>query len=306
MEYQLKTPVAFLIFNRLDVTQKIFEVIRHVRPTKLLVVADGPRLGIYGEHEKCAAVRAIIDTIDWPCEVLKNYSDINLGCKVRVSSGIDWVFENVEEAIILEDDCLPHPDFFVFCEKMLEFYRDDDRVAMIAGTNYMHDKLAIKESYCFSRLFNIWGWASWRRAWRRYDLTLKDWAQFKRDGQLRNYYNEPYKQKIMASMFDEAFNNRIDTWDIQWAYSCLFNNAVSIVPKKNLISNIGVVGTHTSGNSTGNYFPLFPIDVDFVHPEKVSPNILYDDYMFRKRLRLSLFYRVRMVYQLLKRKIGFT
>ena len=130
----LKTPVAFIIFKRPDTTKKVFETIRQIKPSKLFVIADGPREE-KRETEKCAATRAIIDSIDWDCEVLKNYSDLNLGCKKRVATGLDWVFSIVEEAIILEDDCVPHPTFYRFCEKLLEKYRDDKRIMTICGTN---------------------------------------------------------------------------------------------------------------------------------------------------------------------------
>ena len=151
------TPVAFIIFNRPDTTKRVFAEIAKARPPKLLVIADGPRADHPADVEKCAAVRAIIDGVDWDCEVLKNYSDVNLGCKRRVSSGLDWVFDTVEEAIILEDDCLPHPTFFRFCEEMLEKYRDDKRIAMISGDNLQFGRKRTGYSYYFSRYPHIWG-----------------------------------------------------------------------------------------------------------------------------------------------------
>jgi hypothetical protein len=134
-KFQLKTPVALIIFKRPDTTERVFETIRQAKPPKLLVVADGPRTDQPGEAEKCAATRAIIDRVDWDCEVLKNYSDSNLGCGLRPATGISWVFEQVEEAIVLEDDCVPHPTFFRFCEELLEYYRHDERIMSISGIN---------------------------------------------------------------------------------------------------------------------------------------------------------------------------
>src|SRR5512139_3287315 len=174
-DWQLKTPVAFIIFNRPDTAERVFAEIAKARPPKLLVVADGPRANRSGEAEKCAATRAIIDRVDWDCEVLTNFSDTNLGCKNRVSSGIDWVFEQVPEAIILEDDCLPHPTFFRFCEELLERYRDDERIGMISGDNFQLGQKRTDASYYFSRYNHIWGWASWRRAWRHYDREASAW-----------------------------------------------------------------------------------------------------------------------------------
>ncbi len=175
-DWQLTTPVAFIIFKRPDTTRKVFEEIRRAKPPKLLVIADGPRPNIVGEAEKCAAARAIIDSVDWECEVLKNYSDENLGCKQRVSSGLDWVFDNVEEAIILEDDCLPHPTFFRFCEELLEKYRGDERIMTIGGTNLLKNWKSDIQSYHCSNYFNCWGWATWKRVWKHYDVDMKLWG----------------------------------------------------------------------------------------------------------------------------------
>jgi hypothetical protein len=163
IQWHVNTPIAFFIFNRPDTTARVFEAIRQAQPSKLLVVADGPRSTRPGEAEKCAATRAIIDQVDWECEVLTNYSDVNLGCRHRVSSGLDWVFEQVEEAIILEDDCLPHPTFFRFCEELLEWYRHDHRIVAISGDNFQNGHQSGEFSYYFSRYVHIWGWATWRR-----------------------------------------------------------------------------------------------------------------------------------------------
>ena len=149
-DWQLKTAVAFIIFNRPDTTELVFREIAKAKPPVLLVVADGPRLGHQEEPELCAATRAIIGRVNWDCEVLTNYSDVNLGCKLRVSSGLDWVFDQVEEAIILEDDCLPHQSFFQFCEELLSKYRDDERIAMISGNNIQLGRKRTKDSYYFS------------------------------------------------------------------------------------------------------------------------------------------------------------
>src|SRR5262245_27851901 len=132
---QINTPLAFLVFRRPQTTARVWEAIRQARPKTLLIVADGPRATHTGETELCAQVRAICDRVDWPCEVLRNYAETNLGCRQRVSSGLDWVFQTVEEAIILEDDCLPHPTLFSYCQELLERYRYDERVMLISGAN---------------------------------------------------------------------------------------------------------------------------------------------------------------------------
>src|SRR5712692_5523584 len=150
MSTMLTTPVALIIFNRPETTARVFAEIAKARPSRLLLVADGPRLDHPEDVEKCTATRAIVEQVDWPCEVLTNFSEANLGCKMRPVSGINWVFENVEEAIILEDDCLPHPSFFPFCQELLERYRDDQRVMMIGGTNLLGEWRTGAQNYFFS------------------------------------------------------------------------------------------------------------------------------------------------------------
>jgi hypothetical protein len=184
--YQLRTPVAFIIFNCPETTDRVFEQIAKAKPSKLLVIADGPRENSPGEAERCAAVRSIIDNVDWDCEVLTNYSDVNLGCKRRIASGLDWVFDTVEEAIILEDDCLPDPTFFRFCDELLEKYRDDERITMISGDNFQFDRKKTDSSYYFSRDPHIWRWASWRHVWKNYDVDMQLWPEI-RDGGWLNY-----------------------------------------------------------------------------------------------------------------------
>ncbi len=174
-------PVAFLIFNRPELTRKVFATIAQAKPSKLLVVADGPRADVPDDREKCSEARAIIGRIDWDCEVLTNYSSANMGCRARISTGLEWVFTNVEEAIILEDDCIPHPTFFRFCKELLTRYRDDQRVMMISGDNFQMGRNRTPYSYYFSRFFHCWGWATWRRAWRHYDIDMELWPSL-RDG----------------------------------------------------------------------------------------------------------------------------
>jgi hypothetical protein len=180
-DWKLSTPVAFLIFNRATTTERVFAEIARAKPRQLLLIADGPRPDREEEADRCAATRAIVDQVNWDCQVLKNYADCNLGCKKRVSSGLDWVFRNVEEAIILEDDCLPHPTFFRFCQEMLEKYRSDTRIMQICGFNALYEQQSLPYSYYFSKFGPIWGWASWRRAWEHYDVDMKLWPLVKRE-----------------------------------------------------------------------------------------------------------------------------
>jgi hypothetical protein len=287
-EMEFKTPVAFFIFNRPNTTARVFSEIRRAKPAKLLVVADGPRPERADEADLCTAARRVVEQVDWPCEVLKNYAQENLGCRGRVSSGLAWVFSEVEEAIILEDDCLPEPGFFHFCEKLLEKYRHDEKVMMIGGTNYLLDRLRIPESYCFSRYFAIWGWATWRRAWNRYDITMRDWPRFRRERQLDCFYPQRFMRRRISGMFEDAYQGRIDTWDIQWFFSCLSNGGLSIVPRVNLVSNIGTTGTHSSEYSANVFFQTFSLDTDdLVHPRQVCQDLRYDNVFFSERLKTT-------------------
>jgi len=184
LEKAVETPLLFLVFNRPEPTARVFERIRAMRPATLYVSADGPRAGRDGEYDACRKVREIVKNVDWDCDTKYLFHDSNLGCKKGVSTGITWFFENEAEGIVLEDDCLPDPSFFQFCSELLTRYRDDGRIGLIAGTNYLGES-ECEDDYFFSRHCPIWGWASWRRAWSRYDLAMRDWPEFKRRGFLQ-------------------------------------------------------------------------------------------------------------------------
>lgn len=179
------TPVALLTFARPAETARVFDAIRQMRPRTLLVVSDGTRQDRPDEAGRVAQTRALLDTIDWDCDLRTNFAPTNMGCRRRVSSGLDWVFQQVDRAIILEDDCLPSPAFFQYCAEMLQRYQDNPQVMTISGMTYFSGKHRIVDSYHFSRYPLIWGWASWARAWHHYDVDMKDWPQQKADGLLR-------------------------------------------------------------------------------------------------------------------------
>ena len=303
----MKTPVAFIIFNRPDTAERVFSEIAKARPSRLLVIADGPREDRPGELEKCKASRAIIDRVDWPCEVLTNYSEVNLGCKNRVSSGIDWLFGQVEEAIILEDDCLPEPSFFQFCEEMLERYRHDERIGMVSGTNFLDNKITIDESYYFSNYMTIWGWATWRRAWQAYDVKGTVWSKLKNEKFLDSYFVSKLERKYWTYAFDGVYEGRIDTWDYQWVLCNWAQSRLSIVPKVNLISNIGFRSdaTHTSKQSIYAAMSTDALGFPLSHPRLQYANPLADSLSARAQFT-SVFFRLlrnrgkAMVMQFLK------
>jgi hypothetical protein len=273
----LHTPVVFIIFNRADTTERVFAEIAKAKPSKLLVVADGPRADRPGEAEKCAAARAIIERVDWRCEVVRNYSDINLGCGRRPATGISWVFEEVEEAIILEDDCVPNPSFFRFCEELLEKYRDDERVMMIGGRNHLLGQNLIKYSYYFSRIPNCWGWATWRRAWQHYDIELKLWPSIRDTSFLMNSLGDHRAVEHWKSIFDEAYarGGNVDYWDYQWNFTCWAQSGFVILPNVNLISNIGF-GEHASHTKSVKDIRANIPSAEMVFPIKHPPYTVWD------------------------------
>ena len=242
----MKTPIVFLIFNRPELTAKVFEVIRQAKPPMLLVVADGPRPERVNEVKKCEQTRAVIDGVDWNCQVLTNYSDINLGCAKRVSSGLNWVFETVESAIILEDDCLPDPTFFRYCEELLDYYHQEERVMSIGGTNFKFGQKPTEYSYYYSGFHDCWGWATWRRAWQYFDFEMKRWPKL-RDGDFLTQ-KLPHKRAVQywKQEFQDTYEGRINSWFYRWLLSCWVQNGLAIRPNVNLVSNLGFSVTNSS------------------------------------------------------------
>lgn len=293
-EFTLTTPVAFIIFNRPDTTALVFAEIAKARPPKLLVVGDGPRTHKAGEADRVAATRAIINQVDWPCEVLTHYSETNLGCKKRVSSGIDWVFEQVEEAIILEDDCLPDSSFFRFCQEMLGRYRSDARIGMISGDNFQIGRKPGTESYYFSKYTHIWGWASWRDRWQTYDVNMGLWPKVRDEGRLEDLVLEKSEVSYWHAIFERVHRGEIDTWDYQWCFTNWVMGRLNILPSVNLISNVGfgADATHTTSSSPLANLVTRPISFPLVHPEIRTRNREADRYSDRRCFRTALIPRV--------------
>lgn len=295
-DFQLKTPVAFIIFNRPDTTERVFAEIARARPPKLLVVGDGARTDREGEAAKVAATRAIIKRVDWPCEVLTNFSEVNLGCKVRVSSGLDWVFEQVPEAIILEDDCLPHPTFFRFCEELLERYRDDQRVGMISGDNFQFGRRLNDDSYYFSNINHIWGWASWRNRWQHdYDVTMKHWPKVCDEGRVADWASTKSEHDSLTDTFEKVYQGKIDTWDYQWNFASRLNGRIAVLPNVNMISNIGfgVGATHTTGESEFSNMSVAEIQFPLKHPVAIFSSHSLDSFFNKRAMQTTLNQRIK-------------
>lgn len=277
------TPIVLILFNRPDTSRQVFEMVRCVRPKKLLVIADGPRTERPGETEKCAIVQSLIKKVDWPCDLLTNISPHNMGCKLRVSSGLDWVFQNVDEAVILEDDCLPNHSFFRYCAELLALYRNDERIMHIGGANFQFGKIRGDGSYYFSRKAHVWGWATWKRAWKHYDVTMKDFPLYRQLGAIEHVVPNKMMQKVMLGDFTRTYENKVDTWDYQWTFSLHQQNGLSIIPNVNLVSNIGFGEGATHTTESENVFANVPtVEFDeLVHPTFVIPDIAADELTFK-------------------------
>jgi hypothetical protein len=268
----MRTPVALLLFRRPELTARVFAAIREARPPKLFLIADGPRPGNEEDVRGCREARAVVEGVDWDCEVVRDFADQNLGLKRRIPSGLDRVFSEAEEAIVLEDDCLPHPSFFPYCEELLERYRDDDRIVHIAGSQLLQRPPATG-SYHFSRYPHVWGWASWRRAWNLYDVDLSDWhsgTDGERDARLDRMFEEEDERRYWRWVWDHS--PQIDNWDAQWSYVGLGGGLLSVNPNRNLISNVGFSDDAT--NATADPLgiagrPLEGIEFPLEHPAAV-------------------------------------
>jgi hypothetical protein len=276
-----KVPVLLIFFRRPCVLE-VLERVRVYAPNRLFLVADGGRTP--QEHAQCLEVRQYVEkAIDWPCQVEHLYADTNLGCRGNIPRGISWVFSKVEKAIILEDDTVPDHSFFTFCEEMLVRYKDDERIMTISGTNFFPDDPCFGPySYTFSGYAETWGYATWARAWRYYDADMLLWPEAKTAGFLQSGFLSAREQKKWYNTFTAVWSKTggNDPYDYQWVFACWLRGALSIVPRLNLITNIGdgPLATHSKVMSK----PLlhrqtqelaFPLS----HPTVVVRNVVLDE-----------------------------
>ncbi|WPP42029.1 hypothetical protein SK066_03415 [Paenibacillus hunanensis] len=297
---QLETPVVLIIFNRPDTTQVVFDAIKRAQPQQLFVIADGPRADRTGEAERCAQTRKIIEDIDWQCEVYTDFSDTNLGCKQRIASGLDWVFEQVETAIILEDDCLPNASFFEYSQQLLHEYYDDARIMGISGTKALPDAIGTENSYYFSRYAYIWGWATWRRAWKLFDKDMQAWPAMRAHNGLLPILNDIDMVKYWERMFGETYEGKIDSWAYPWLLSCWVHRGLFIIPGVNMISNVGYgeQATHTTEVDHLANIPVEEIRFPLTHPTEVLQHTELDH-------RLDYYqYNVKTTQQLMTEKLN--
>lgn len=269
----MKSPVLFLIFKRPDTTEIVFDRIREVQPPKLYIAADGPRENRPDEIEKCNITRKITEKIDWPCEVHRLYQEKNLGCGLGVSTAISWFFEHEEEGIIIEDDIIAHPDFFSYCDEMLEKYRDDNRIQLVTGRNsffksFKHDSC----SYYLSNYFMIWGWASWRRVWKTYQFDVSSISEERFLSAVRAKI-DPRAHDYVLRIFRTMKDHKCDTWDYQFYINQILFNRYSIIPFVNMVENIGMNSsdaTHTKGKDVLRSKHKAHSSLPIVHPQTLQ------------------------------------
>lgn len=296
----MKKPILFLIFNRPDKTQVVFNEIKKYQPEKIFIAADGPRQNNPKEAALCLETRDIVKQINWKCEIKTLFREKNLGCKIAVSEAIGWFFENIEEGIILEDDCVPEPSFFTFCEILLEKYRHTKKVMIISGNN-LYEKTDEKYpyDYYFSKFSYIWGWATWKRVWSEYDVKMKDYPKIKNENFFDSFFYNKKALKKLLSFFDEVFSGKNDTWDAQLMFLGLKNNYLSVIPSKNLIKNIGFdsSGTHTKKPHKFGSLKTHNINTDNIkHPPRIEINEILE----KKEEEIKNTNLIKKIYFLLK------
>lgn len=299
MDFELTTPVALLIFNRPMETMQVFEEIRRARPTALFIIADGPRPGHPDDRQKCDAARAVVETIDWPCDVRRNYAETNLGCGRRPATGITWVFDQVEEAIILEDDCVPHQTFFRYCQELLERYRHDERIMAISGDNFQFGRSRTRCSYYFSMFPHCTGWASWRRAWRHFDYEMKLLPDVITGQYLRGILPNDASVFSWTEKFIEVYRTKDPhIWDYQWTFACWTQGGLAVLPDVNLIRNIGYgpEASHTFDHTckTAN-LPVEAMKFPLVHPRHVMAHYEADLFTHKNNFRQPFTCKIRQM-----------
>lgn len=282
-----ETPILLIVFNRPYTAQKVFDEIRKVKPRYLFVAADGPRPDRPDDVLNCANTRKIVEQIDWDCQLQTYFRDENRGCGYGPAEAITWFFTNVDEGIILEDDCLPDSSFFYYCADILVKYRDDPRIAIVSGTNTIRRWKDKQQDYLFSVLPGTWGWATWRRAWEKFDYNATAWNTPEGKEKVRETLGNDLYFTHFSREFDAYFKEtRRDVWDFQWYFCCLYSGSYGIVPTRNLISNVGFDENATHTFSKGDakaMLPRFSVSIPLrYHPVKIDR--FFDRYLFERTL----------------------
>lgn len=285
-EYELDTPVALVVFNRPAQTKAVFDAIAAARPKRLFVIADGPRTTHSKDAENCRKVRAVVENVSWPCDLLTNIAGANMGCRARTISGTDWLFDRVDEAIILEDDTVPHPDFFRFCQELLRRYRNDRRVMAITGL-CLRPFPTSGYSYGFSALACTWGRAFWRRSWEAFDPAMGLWPEIRDNGLLSHVFPDRVQAAYWQGIMESTYRGRFDSWGYPFMLSCWLQGGLTAMPGRNLVRNIGFGADSTHTKASGRYGKLALEGIDFPlrHPPIVARDYAYDDDAFRRFIK---------------------
>ena len=312
----MKVPVLIIAWRRPDKVKRVISALRVVKPEKVFVACDGPRT----ENEKDIKLvletrRILIEEIDWNCSIKKRFHNTNQGCRIGVSGAINWFFEHVDQGIILEDDCMPHPDFFSFTSELLDFYKNDKRIWCISGNNFQEGKWHGDGSYYFSKYPHCWGWATWKDRWNYYKEELTKWDQLKKSKLIYSIFPNRKERNYFKKIFDKLkFENQPDSWAYRWFFICQIYSGLTILPNENLVKNIGFdeESTHTKEGLAPNIkeikksnFNILPIK----HPSFIVRSIDADEYTFKKRflvdLHLRIFYKVSRFLKYLKTLLFF-
>jgi hypothetical protein len=278
----LTPPVLVLGYRRPDLVAEVMRTVAEAKPRQLFLACDGPHSERPEEAALVAATRAEMESaITWDCEVRLRYSDTNQGCRLGVQRAISWFFEEVDEGIILEDDCVPHPEFFPYCAQLLDRYRDDVRVMHISGdSSLLHPASGLSASYTFSKQPLVWGWATWRRSWKNYDAELRLWERIRSDSvEVRRIFGSRVAAAWWSKVLDGLlFEGKPDTWDYQWTFSVMAKQGLSIVPAVNLISNIGFRedATHTFNREASRANSATERVLPLRHPSSIHIDVRSD------------------------------
>ena len=277
------TPILLIIWRRTDTLSRLIQSLRPLSPSSLFIASDGPRRSHLEDADQVAAARSLVEReIDWPCSIKTLYSSTNHGCRDGPVRALNWFFDHVDEGIILEEDCIPHPDFLYYCATILDKYRDDTRVWCVCGNNFQSNQWRGDGSYYFSKIPLIWGWATWRRCWKAYDASLSNWPQFRESNLLDGSFADPLARSYWASKWELSHRDyEVDWWDYQWVYTCVANGGLCVHPNINLVNNIGTgpEATHTTGNIIPT--PLSQDRLDQInHPSFVLADPAADQYLF--------------------------
>lgn len=294
--YRCRIPVLMIGFNRPDNIKKVFEKVRDAQPCKLYIAIDGARKDKDGESDIVEATKKVVESIDWECEVHRKYNEENLGAEVTISSALRWICENEEYFIMLEDDIVAPISFFRFMEEMLIKYKDNENIKLVSGNNFTPLPTPNGEDYFFSEYGHTWGWGSWRRVWHDFDLNIKIPKEHCTLEFCRTLANSEEQAKWLKTHYTYLRKQGVGncTWDYISSYKCKVKRMLSIVPRVNLATNIGIFGLHAKGQTKYHYIPA---DEDFVvtsHPKKIQCWKKYDIYHFNNHLpkQRNLVFRV--------------